>query len=98
MSKRRTKELPSERTSITISQINRDVYGNETSSQTYYSTTKHVQHIAECNEPTDNRLQTLDEIDKYTSDKLSSTKNAQRRKSSKSAKKYTQIPLFSPTE
>ncbi len=98
MSKRRTKKLPSERTSITISQINRDIYGNETSSRTYYSTTKHVQHIAECNEPTDNRLQTLDEIDEYTSDELSSMKNVQRRKSSKSAKKYIQIPLFPHTE
>ena len=84
MLRRRTKKLPSERISIRISRTSRDVYGNETSSRTYYSASKYIQHTDGTNE--------------RSPDQLSSPKNTQKRKSSKSTNKYTQIPLFPPTE
>ncbi len=95
MSKRQTKLLPSKRISVIISRTNQDMHGNQTSSRTYYSTTKRVQRVTEGDELTDRQLQTPDEIDKQIPSKPTSK---HKQKSSKPTKRYTQIPLFPTTE
>ena len=98
MSKQRTKLLPSERTSVTISRTIQDDAGNQTSSRTNYSSTKSVQQVPNNDESTNNEQQTLAEMDKKTSKKSSSTKTSQKRKNSKPTESFTQIPLFPTSE